>query len=275
MENLFNLFREKNRERKNNGAILSERSFEEETIRFGSLEALDRRVKDFAQHALQLDLYPRRDCHPNELSSGIVNFLSTRENPVFFDVGGGHGNVSRGLIEQKIPRLQVSYLDIYPPKDLRDNRIRVIKTDLNKTRFQEYGEADLSAAIKVSRYLKDPLDFINRMISATKRGGYVIVDGINRMELEYTTPDGYNFTHMMFSFNAAPYLEYDSSKIQIFSNPLFYEDLVATRVLDPIGRIEAELQRDKSTTIGTIKTRLPHIPIENIGESAYFVYRKR
>lgn len=123
---------------------------------------------------------------PPEMRGGILQYLQNIKHPVFVDVGGGEGKTAFDLASQ-VPDLQAVVIDLYPqgPEAVPQRSVMFKQVDLDKEKFPvEAASADLVVASRVLLFLDDPLKTINQMLGATKPGGYVIIDGVNRLMVD-------------------------------------------------------------------------------------------
>lgn len=251
--------------------VLPEAYFEEQTTRDRGLKDLGIQIDKLKEIGLwRVDDFDSGKTFPLELANGVEDYLKAKDHPVILDVGAGHGAVSQELAG-KIPQLKAIALDLYPTKAQKSN-ILSVKANLNEGLPVQKGVADLSLGLYISRYLEDPLKLVNEMTRATKQGGFVVLNGVNRFFLNMSIEQGRLDRVSFFS----DYLETDRTKLQIFANNLSpkTEDWVILQVFDPDYQIPYALQKQYSVVISDFVSGDPLRLKENVMNVVQFVYQK-
>lgn len=190
---------------------------------------------------------------PDELKSGVVKYLSTVEAPVVVDCGSGSGNVSSG-IKTGVPKAKVFNFDLYP-QSAGSNGTFTTQADLNDPIPIVDAVANISISQYLIRYLEDPISHINELVRATKKGGFVVVNGVSSIRFDKQGEECRYFT----DWND----QIDPQKAKVFVQ----DDWIVIQVLDESFRLPGQIDQTHSYTIKNNPN-----PAE-IMDKAHFVYK--
>lgn len=168
--------------------------FDDETDRERGLKELDAFLNEFSGHtSFEIIKAASKRISPSDAASlpelaqqGVLEYLKSRPGPQVIDAGGGRGQLAIDLKANNIPNLKVATYDKYPVDDT------ILEADFNDPAFDfPHNEADLIVARRVMTYLDDPLPFVNKLIRGCKPGGWIYLDGVEKLKItkEYAADD--------------------------------------------------------------------------------------
>ncbi len=231
--------------------VLSKEYFVETTPRHRGLESLERTISSFNSKPWQV--YPLADGSLPQtseipgLKDGVEAFLrasSTQTKFTVFDAGSGEGNLSSDINQAGLSNVAVISADYYPTGKVENQ----VQTDLNAPLPIVSQGVDMTICSFVLPYLEDPVKTLNELIRITKKGGYIIVNGVKSMHSE-------NGTYLLSSDTEA------DGKITVWSMDRFSgSDWAIIRVDDPEFQLPYELDESKSQTVKTHANQAVSIP---------------
>lgn len=220
--------------------VLPKEYFEKTTPRHRGLESLEGIVANFNSRSwlvypLDEDQLPIVSEIPG-LKHGLESFLrlaSTQEKFTIFDAGAGEGSLSSDIKQVKLSNVAVISADYYPTEKVEN----LVGVDLNAPLPIVSQGVDMTICSFVLPYLEDPLKTINEFFRITKKGGYIIVNGVKSMLSE----EG----KFLLSSNIKA-----DGRITVWSRDRFCDsDWAIIRVDDPEFQLPYELDESKSQTV--------------------------
>lgn len=194
---------------------------------------------------------------PKELVNGVVGFLEKRKKPTVLDAPCGKGQLLIDLEAELGDRVRLLGFDKYPEEETKIIR----EVDLDNVLPLDDHSVDLLVSMYGTRYLQNPLNFLNEALRVTKKGGLIIANGINSMKLDIGK-NGESDDVRFFS----EWLGEDKRRVHIFEFPSD-GDWVAIRVVDPNFRFNLEMVSSYSIITGTGDI--------DIRSGARFVYKRK
>ena len=167
--------------------ILPESYFLQNTTRDRGLQFIDETLK-FSDEFYKVTGNGKRQLpeqsFPQDLEGGLSGWIDKKRNrgeaAVILDLAAGEGSLAKDLsIKEDVT---VVSLDAYPVK--LDDSPTVIQHDANNPLPFGDGSFGFILCTYAIPYLVDPVKTINELIRVAQTGGYIVMNGANRLNLE-------------------------------------------------------------------------------------------